>query len=424
MENYSSGSDAEALRLEKEQLGALRGVLEDAVAQRGRYYHKILTYAVRFEADNTRADRDTEHFQHVLKMLGLPKARELVLASSDSTPGWSVSKMLGEGAKEVGDPEIRSLVLCHYAGHARPGPSNQLLFYASSLIPRTMTMTRSFSALYDPDEEAFQNTDAVLILDSCFSGLATRGTDDRNRSVEIIASVGLDQSAHGNSSDNARLQNKTFTSQLADEISRRIGNQEITSISFAEVIDELRRTGHPERLPQYRLQLGRVGVRIAIPTQAELPPHPRPAGQSGDSSQRHQRVVSSESSVGSIATVPPKVMAIFKVHLEGTNAESPEVLKLVQWLHSLNPNIGLQLNGVYMARSTAILFMAPWYLWAQLRERRGFSLVCETFGSNMLPAMLSRLSQHQHQQQSPRPTGPENIPPRARLPPPKPERPS
>lgn len=68
-----SSSAAEALRLEKADL---RGVLEDAVAQRGRYYHNILTFAIRSEGDNTSAHRDTINFQAILKMLKLPKARE------------------------------------------------------------------------------------------------------------------------------------------------------------------------------------------------------------------------------------------------------------------------------------------------------------------------------------------------------------
>lgn len=173
-----------------------------------------------------------------------------------------------------------------------------------------------------------------------------------------------DQPALGSPSDNARIQNRTFTSRLADEVSRRIEREEITSMSFAEVVDGIRRTSQPDRLPQYGQGVCRAGIRIPTPTQAKLPPRLRPVVPSENASQHHHRVASSEPSFGSTLTIPSKVMAIFEVQLEGTNAESPKVLKLVQWLHSLNPNVGLQLSGVYMSRSTEIIFVAPWHLWA------------------------------------------------------------
>ena len=81
------------------------------------------------------------------------------------------------------------------------------------------------------------NTHADLILDCCVSGMPSRGTEWRNRSVEIIASTGLEQSALGNSSDLARIQNCTFTSRLADGVARSIGREDVTSIFFAEVVD-------------------------------------------------------------------------------------------------------------------------------------------------------------------------------------------
>lgn len=262
--------------------------------------------------------------------------------------------------------------------------------------------------------------------------------------MKIIASVGYDQSALGNPSDSARFQNHTFTSRLTDEVAKRIGREDVSSISSAEIVDELRRKSNPDRLPQYCLRVGRVGVRIPIPSTAKVPPHLRVEAPSGSSSMHHRKLTSSESSAGYEAPTPQAVIAIFKVHLDNTNAASPEVVKLVQWIHSLNPNIGLILSGVYMSRSTELIFMAPWYLWAQLCQHRGFSLVCETFGSDRLPAILSDLSGQQQQQppqsprpqpprsqsprpqssrtQSPRPTGQENVPFQSHFPPSKPDR--
>jgi hypothetical protein len=61
---------------------AIREVLEEAIAQRGRYYTNYFSFSIRFETDNTSASRDTAHFQDIMKLLGLPKARELVIENT------------------------------------------------------------------------------------------------------------------------------------------------------------------------------------------------------------------------------------------------------------------------------------------------------------------------------------------------------
>lgn len=266
--------------------------------------------------------------------------------------------MISDLEREVEDLGTRCLAIGLYAGHAGPEHIHgNLVFHANDSEQRKVTMERVFGPLFGTN--SFTKTDVILMMNCCFSGLATPGVDSRDRSVEIIASVGYDKPAHCNPSNNGRIQNRRFTSRLADEVARRIGREDLTSISFAEVTEELRRTTQPQRMPQYRLQLGRIGIRIPTPDRARLPPHLRLAGPGGSSSHHHQRLTSSESSIGPTMTIPPRVTALFKVHLEGANVESPEVLKLVQWLHGLNPNIGLQMSGLYMARSTEIIFIAP-----------------------------------------------------------------
>ena len=73
----------------------------------------------------------------------------------------------------------------------------------------------------------------------------TRGIDGQKRRSEIIASMGHDQKALGNPSDLARIVNRTFSSRLVGEVAKRVGRAaraDVTSISFAEVVDEFRRT--------------------------------------------------------------------------------------------------------------------------------------------------------------------------------------
>lgn len=182
----------------------------------------------------------------MLKMQGLPKAHELVLASTDTTPEWTVTLMI-QLVEEIKDPDTRCLILGQYAGQAGTTHLDNIAFYASNLAPQRTAMSRTFTTLCDEEDKSFQNTDLILILDCCFRGTATRGTDSRDRSVEIIALVIYDESALGSPSDDARIQNRTFTSGLVDEVSRRIGREKITSISFAEAVDEIRHTSQPEQ---------------------------------------------------------------------------------------------------------------------------------------------------------------------------------
>jgi hypothetical protein len=235
-------------------------------------------------------------------------------------------------------------------------------------------------------------TDVVLIVDSCYSGDAMRGSA-LGRSVEIIAAVGAEQKAFGNPSELARVKRRTFTSRLVDEVAIRIGRGEM-SVSFAEIVGVLRSVSNPDRLPEYHLRTGRVGIRVPILGEAAL--------SAGVVSER-RKVSLSESSTFSPSPPTPEYAAVFTVHLSDTNPESVETKKLVNWIHSLDKSIGLEITGVYKARSTAILFHAPWHLWAQLSAVPGCSLVCETFGRNRLPELLSHPehqqgTQHHHQE--------------------------
>lgn len=327
----------------KEELANLRSTLQNAVLQRGRYYAEVFSFSVYFEADDTSAFRDTEHFQNVLKMLELPAATELVILANDRNPAGTFEKFIYELDIKAQDTDNKYLILGHYAGHAGLSvDGTSLVFYDTLSKRQRMTLKRTFEPLYDVNEGNFENTDVVIILDSCYSAQAARSSKGLGRSVEIVASVGVDQQALGNASRLARIQNKTFTSRLADEVARRVGRQDTTSISFSEIVEELGRVSLPQRVPEYNLKVGGVGIRLPIPISAKLPPHLRIL------SQRHQRS-SSENSIDVLDTKAPstKFFACFKVHLSSTDPDSSEMMKLVQWVYSLNPNIGLELTGVF-----------------------------------------------------------------------------
>ncbi|MCJ1422569.1 hypothetical protein MMC29_000449 [Sticta canariensis] len=180
-------------------------------------------------------------------MLGLPKARELVIERNDTFPAWTVHELIEKLCKLCADTERQYLVIAHYAGHAAINDfSGKLAFHPSAEEPQMMLMNRTFDLLCDEDDpESFKSTDVLIILDCCYGGMAIWGIDGQKRSVEIveiIASVGHDQKAVGNPSDLARIVNQTFTFRLVDEVAKSVGRADVTSISFAELVDELRRT--------------------------------------------------------------------------------------------------------------------------------------------------------------------------------------
>ncbi|KAI9782686.1 MAG: hypothetical protein M1839_004673 [Geoglossum umbratile] len=296
--------------MDRNEAQAVREVIEEAVAHRGRYYSGSFAFSIRFEADNTSAFRDIAHFQDMLRLLGHSEAKEFVLKKDDRIPGWTAGCIIPELDALVSKIEGRTLVIGHYAGHGAI-ENGQLVFFASPSAPRSFGLEKSLSQLYQDNtgtDPAFEKTDVVLILDSCYSGQAVRGLGPATRSVEIIASVAADQQALENAPNLSRVQHRTFTSRLADSVARKIGRGDSSSVSFAEIVGELRSQSHSQRLPEYHLQVGRVGIRVPILGKTSLPPHLRAL-----LGHRHTPSSSSASdqSAGIPATPTPQLNAVF-----------------------------------------------------------------------------------------------------------------
>ena len=381
----------------------LRQTLEEAIAHRGRYYSDFTSFSIRFEADDTSAYRDTEHLQSILRLLGLPAALEIVIGANDKQTVWTVNGHVKDISSVVRNNKGRTLVIGHYAGHGEENLDQGLVFAAK---PGSKQTFRFDWVLEGPltDSNAFPNSDVLLILDSCYSGIATRNTTPTSQSVEIVAAVGDTQKALGNRSDIGGIQNRTFTSKLANLIAIQVGRPENSSVSFADLISELRRVGQPDRLPEYRLRVGKVGIRVPILGRASIPLHMR-VHSSSSSTQAQRRAESSSSSQNTnqslsipFPTADEEYTAVFKAHISDADANSGEVGKLIEWIHALYPGVGLEIAGVYQTRSTTIIFHTPWSLWAKLAGLPGFSLICEAFGRNRISEINSAIEQQmQHQ---------------------------
>lgn len=396
-----SSSDSQAKAAAISEVSQLRAWIEAALDQRGRHYACYFTFAVRFEKDDTSAEKDTANFQMILKMLGLPVAIEMVLPSSDVKPGWSVRTWLGKLIESRKLKTGRALIIGHYAGHGSIDSHDQLYFHASPQSSSRMLYAKTFDNFFE-ESEIPPDTDVCIILDACYSGVATRRAEGRNWTAELIAAVGPQQKALENWSYLARTQYKTFTSRVADEVAREVGKG-ATSISLADIVSTVRQHSSSDRMPIYQLKAGTFGIRIPNLKNVPFPPH----HQKTPSEHQHRQAAlsapaSSSSSAPSVLTSitspssqgslhpSASLSAVFQVHLQAVDPTGPEAQNFLDWLFSLSAELGIELMGVYETKSTTLLFHVPWVLWAHLDGLSGFELVCEPTGKNLLGTLLSR----------------------------------
>lgn len=364
----------------------VRGVLENAISQRGRSYQEMFVVSVRFEADETSADKDQQTFFNLVKCINIPLAsnhpQSLVIRTDDVHPGWTVGFFLERLLDVISACEGRSLLLLHYAGHGGLNAKGDLTFYARvpgvrsfdyiRVIDRTL-VTPSLSV-----EKKLERIDIVIILDSCFSGNAIRATPLAERTVELIAAVSADQRAFGNPSNSARFLNRTFTASLAGEVAIRRGREE-KSLVLSDVIANLRSHSNAERLPVFQTVAGSKAIRIPLKPRIRNEPIPSqpPRGALGSSE-------SSESYDPSRSmNATPNLRVIFTLHIDRTPDDN-DLQSLVGWVKDLDPFLGLELTGVHLSRSTLLTFSALWRVWANLKGLPSFNFVGEVFGENLL----------------------------------------
>lgn len=111
-----------------------RGILENAIIQRGKPYQEMFAESVRFEADETSADKDQQIFFSLVKFINIPLAanhpQSLVIRTDDVHPGWTVSFFLERLLDVISACDGRSLLILHYAGHGGLNADGELTFFA------------------------------------------------------------------------------------------------------------------------------------------------------------------------------------------------------------------------------------------------------------------------------------------------------
>lgn len=143
-----------------------------------------------------------------------------------------------------------------------PHPNPVLLNTYNPTLNSLLPLPKAFFG-----DEVLNNIDTMSIIDSCYSGLATRDNNSLHRSVEVVSAVREEQSALANySAFNSKTTTRKSTARLAYLISMKRGTGH-KSFSFPELIDEMALKENEARMPQYKLIEGSTPIRVPL-----LPP--------------------------------------------------------------------------------------------------------------------------------------------------------
>lgn len=211
-----------------------------------------------------------------------------------------------------------------------------------------------------------EEVDVVFIVDCCYSGTLVRGTGGASRIVEVLAACEASMTALENDSQAARVQNRTFTSKLADYAARRKGTSGL--LAMAEMIEDLRAES-PEVKPTHKIILGPSTVRIDLGQQRPSSP-PATANPS-------------------YPNTKPGHRAVMSVHISD-NLNDAKLKKLTDWVLSLNKGFGLTIDAVYKINSVGIIMAIPYSVLLQLDGLPGVQLIFEGCKSGNMARDLSR----------------------------------
>lgn len=334
-------------------------LLRKEVDQENRHYSHIQGFALRFEADDTRAKDDTASFNTILNLLGAPSAVEAIVQPTDTFPTWDVKLKLNAALASLTALDGRKLMLVHYAGHGMVDHNSNLEFFAN---PQRMEKTVRFDALSMTvavtDMEKDVPLDVLFIIDCCYGGVATRHGQPARRIVQVLAAVEGNQTAFEDDQDNPRRTNRTFTSKLADHITRLKGAG-VNSIDFGEVIASVAAES-PWKQPVHRVLIGPTAIRVRLSTHTSA--HSRSSSSSG---------------------VGDGYRALLGVHLSD-DLTAEKVRDLADWVRALDPVYGITVDGIYKTFSSLVTINVPYRMFVGLEGRPGIELVDAVFGHNVL----------------------------------------
>lgn len=338
-----------------------------AVNSRSQVYNNSFALSIQWKQDNTCASTDTENFQVILSTLNLDKAEVMVLAEKDPTPGWTLDDKIRSIFQVAARTPGKSIVIIHYAGHG--SVRDNRLFATEGPSHRSIDLQRCINEAVAGSFQDYDigDTDTVFVLDCCYSHVATRASDPRNRSVEIL-SASDDQTPEA-----LTPPRNTLTGKLRGEIARRkhAGHRFIRLSDVMETI----RANSPVVKPTYHVKLGE-STCFPFTGVTRIDPN----------------------------TITPTLRAAFSVHI-AENMTREQLERFVHWIETLPPAFRIELDAVYPTNSTLLMLQSSYALFWNLAGYPGVSSAKDVEGPNF----RSSLGQGQRQA-APSSTMKENVP--------------
>ena len=333
----------------------------------------MITFHIRFGLDDSGTKADWKAFTSLIDALGYPSPIEVVLEKDEKLPDLVVGRLMEDIIRKCATCAGRSLVIGHYSGHGMS--MDERLFFSNATGSQMFSFGLSLARITDTRHDGLADTDVLLLLDSCYSGIATRDGQESFRIVEICSAVDANELALGSS---PQRPTNTFTSRLVTEVMKCLGQGKMV-VELASIIAPLRQDGNRIRKARYRLLSGTHPLKIP-----SFKTRPTAATQLGSASRR--RKIPSSSSSAALASDSPitDLRAVFVVYLGDSSVDDDEVKHIVSWVDKLPASDGMEIESVYRSDSTTMLLSAPWALWSVLGGLRWFTLTAEVRSQDLL----------------------------------------
>ncbi|PYH91816.1 hypothetical protein BO71DRAFT_38512 [Aspergillus ellipticus CBS 707.79] len=321
-----------------------KNTLTAAASQRGRDYTNVYSVTVRWEQDDTQADKDPDRFQRMLKDLNVGAATELIIRHNDSTPALTFQQALLEIIRKskANSESDHNLFILHYAGHGIM-KDGSFTFAETKGAKKTINADRILLAQVK-DPQAISDSDhldVLLIFDCCYAHVATRAPTTQRRVVEVIAATSAQTPMARSAPHN------TFTGKLAGEIARRKRSGH-KNVEFADLFQTLRLRVDSKIRPTHSILVGVASVLLPLNGPRTIDP----------------------------TSIPPDYTALFSVSVS-RDLSTDEMKELSAWMRSLPRFAGLNIDKVYHTQSMCFIMRSALSVYAKLHKLDGYSLIAE-----------------------------------------------
>lgn len=335
-------------------------MIHRAVNDHNRVYNNSFALSIRWEQDDTDAARDTEDLQSILSTLNLNQAEVEILAAQDRTPGWTLGTKLISLFQRAVDARGKSLVILHYTGHGELRQDN--LFAVEGPTRRSVNLQRIIDCLVagniagDVQYVDIADTDVILILDCCYSHIATRALNPTTRVVEILAA------SDDRTPAALAPPRNTLSGKLRGEISRRKRDGH-HFVELSDVMATLRRNSSVVT-PTHQVKLGQ-SIRLPLTGTTRVNPH----------------------------TITPTLRAVFSVRIV-EDLTQQQLDSLITWIQTLPHGYRMELDGVYETTSTLLVFQSSYRLFANITGHPGVTFISDVTSANRRQSLGQERGRH------------------------------